>query len=137
LRTRLEKLATLIARLFKRDGDARRIAATADAIKTFVEKSLEALSRARGSHVHEWRYSNDDIDRLELIRTLRRGKLSPISKTLLPLQRLAADESRERLLAQARRWNGRVSRVLEEVFRVANPLIFNSDMKTFRMPRSG
>lgn len=136
LRTRIEKLATLIARLFKKDRDAKRIATTTDAIKTFVEKSLEGLSRTRGSHVHEWRYSNDDIDRLELIRTLRRGKLSPFSKTLLPLQRLAAEESHERLLAQARRWNGRVSKVLEEVFRVANPIIFNKDMKTFRMPET-
>lgn len=137
LRTRLEKLATTVARLFKGDSDVRRIAATAVAIKKFLQESLSGLTRTRGAHVHEWRYSNDDIDRLELIRTLRRPKLSRFSKTLIPLQRLAAEESHERLLRQARRWNGRVSKVMEEVFRVLNPIIFDEDHKTFRMPRRG
>jgi hypothetical protein len=137
LRTRLEKLATAVARLFKSDQDAKRIGVTTGAVKTFLETSLEGLSRTRGSHVHEWRYSNEDIDRLELIRTLRRGKLSPFTKTLIPLQRLAAEESHERLLEQARRWNKRVSKVLEEVFRVLNPIVFNADMKTFRSPKRG
>jgi len=74
LRERLVKLAKTAAKLFKRDKKAKQIARSADILVTFVTQGLSGVINVRGAHVHEWRYSHDDIDRLELISTLRKPR---------------------------------------------------------------
>jgi hypothetical protein len=131
LRERLEILAKTVARLFKRDKSAKQIAKVADILVKFVTQSLSGFTNVRGAHVHQWRYTHQDIERLNLIATLRKAKRSPFSRPLLPLERIAIEETHARLRKQAKTWNQRVSHVMEKFFKHLNPVILdgNKEMK--------
>lgn len=136
LRERLEILAKTVARLFKRDKGAKQIAEVADVLVKFVAQSLSGFTNVRGAHVHQWRYTHQDIERLTLIATLRKPKHSPFSRSLLPLERIAVEETHARLRKQAKTWNQRVSQVMEKFFKHLNPIIFDENSK-MKLPGKG
>ncbi len=135
LRERLEKLAKVVARSFKRDRNAKRIARAADVLVEFVTQALSGFTNVRGVHVHQWRYTHQDIERLQLIATLRTPKRSPFARSLLRLEGVATAETHSRLRKQSRIWNRMVSEIVEEFFKHLNPMVLREDGKTFILPK--
>lgn len=136
LRERLAKLAKLVARQFKRDRNAQQIRKTMDALAKLVTNALSDFTNTRGVHVHQWRYSHKDIDRLQLISTLRKPKGSQFSRSLKPLERHANLESHARLRRQAADWNRVVSSVLEKFFGRFGPLVLAQDGSSYVIPEN-
>ena len=134
LKERLVKLTKIISRQFKKDKGAGQVARSMEALSKFVVKALDGFTNVRGAHVHQWRYSHKDIDRLQLINTLRKPKGSPFSQSLKSLERIANQDSHGRLRKQTVSWNRALSKFLEEFFKVLNSIVLAPDGKSLIVP---
>lgn len=70
LQERLKAFTTVISRLYKNDSQSRQIASAAKGINRHFKISLNGIVRARGFHVHHYRFDDDDFSRLTLLEIL-------------------------------------------------------------------
>lgn len=64
LQLRLVQFATLIERKHKKDPRHPRIKAACPVLQDYVVKATKDMVDVRGSHVHKWRFSDNQLDRL-------------------------------------------------------------------------
>jgi len=64
LQVRLVQLATFIERKHKKDPRHPRIKAACPVLQDYVVKATKDMVAVRGSHVHKWRYSDNQLERL-------------------------------------------------------------------------
>jgi hypothetical protein len=134
LRERLIGYATLIRRQYRHDRNAQLVDEVTTLLEEYVSTAFAGFTRVRGSHVHQFRHSNDDIERLELLALLQKGGDKHFSNAIRILGRTAIPETHMRLKAQAKKWNSSASKALEEYFKALLPLVFTADAKAFRYP---
>jgi len=134
LRERLMAYAIHIRRLYRRDTNAAVVAEITSLLEQYVSTAFASFTSVRGSHVHQSRYANDDIERLELIAILQHGQDKQFGNAIRILGRTAISETQTKLKEQAKKWNSTVAKVLEEYFKVLLQLVFTSDAKSFRYP---
>lgn len=70
LRERLKRYITLLERQYKRSLGISNVQERCKALTDAITSSLAGVTDIRGRHVHEARFSDDDIDRLSLITLL-------------------------------------------------------------------
>jgi hypothetical protein len=135
LRERLVSYVKLIQRFYRKDGNAKAISKTTASLKEYVSKSFAGFTFVRGSHVHRFRYSNDDIDRIALISLLQTSPNRRFRAAIRSLGRVAISETHNKLKAQAKNWNSLVAKVLEVYFTALLQIVFANDGKSLRYPR--
>lgn len=136
LRERLVAFAKFMGKAFRNDVESKRYIAYSKALEKFAVDSLAPFTSARGSHTHQYRYSHDDVDRLGLISILQIAPDPSFKATMRALKREAAAESQSRLRAQARQWNARVAKIIDEYFKALMPLLFDEKKVGPRFPNA-
>jgi hypothetical protein len=124
LQERLMTWFKQIERAYKSDTRAAAVRDAIRSLSTEVAATLGDLVRLRGGHVHQERHDHTDIARLRLIDLLALSRDPRMKQTMRQLRKIAVTESHERLKEQARRWNTKVSVLLERVFQVMTRLLF-------------
>lgn len=134
LRERLCSWLKQIARSYKSDARSLEISRTTIRLDSLVKASLEPLMQVRGSHVHEWRYDNPDIGRLQLIDILAKSPSDEFSKAIRLLRRTASQDTHGRLKTQTKAWNSVASNLIEAVYSDLHELLFISPGQALRYP---
>lgn len=73
LRERLSRYVTFLRRQFRRDPNLANVAARCDAVMQGIENALRGVVALRGQHIHEFRFTDDGIDRLSTVSLLAKG----------------------------------------------------------------
>ena len=136
LRERLVAYAATVGRAYRKDARGTEIARVTVAMEKFVVKVLSTYARARGSHIHDYRYSHDDIERLQLFALLKLSPDKEYRKNIRALGQVAIADTHARLRNQAKNWNLLASRVIEIFAKAIVPLVIADDLKSFRYPNS-
>jgi len=130
LRERLLAYSTLISRRYKHDYRLAEIKPVIAFHRELVLESLRGLSKARGRHVHERRFDDEDLDRLNLFDIVRKG-----DDTFAPAFEIVYREVRSSKRAWIRDTNRVVNDLLELYFGALRPLL-STDTGTLRFPSS-
>ena len=136
LRERLLAYAKTVERAYRKDLHSKEIAKVTASLEAFVVKVLSSFARARGSHIHEYRYSHDDIERLQLVALLKLSPDKEFKKRIRALGKVAIADTHARLRNQAKKWNLLASRVIEMFAKEISPLVISNDLKSFRYPNA-
>lgn len=134
LHERLQAWLTQIARAYKSDTRGPAVKKLTDLLSARTTEMLRPLLGVRGQHVHEWRYHNPDISRLELIDLLASSPSDDFSKAIKILRRSATNETHRRLKRQAQTWNSLTFELLELVLSHLSQVLFSNDGKSFLYP---
>lgn len=65
LKERLACYFTVIGRLYKKDSRHGLILKKTSSLSNFVDDSLKGIIKTRGTHVHQTRFTDEDLDRLK------------------------------------------------------------------------
>ena len=138
LQQRLLAWVTTIEKAYRSDRRAGDVAVMVKRIKEAVLAAFRSLAHVRGSHVHEFRYNNSDIGRLELIDLLSQSPDKGFVRTIRLLRKQATQVTHVRLKQQVRERNNVAAAVLEVVHEVLHVLLFlpNQDGFNYPTPRS-
>lgn len=71
LEERMYAYLTFISRQYRRDSRARIVSRVTDAIRNDLASILSGVRQARGTHVHEQRYSDPELDRLRTLEIIK------------------------------------------------------------------
>jgi hypothetical protein len=94
LKNRLISYLKLIDKSYKRSKRYKQVAESIFPLYSLVTDSLEGYIRVRGTHVHQYRYSDKDFDRLSTLELLSRGE-KEISNIMQNLYNDAYRETRK------------------------------------------
>lgn len=84
--------------------------------------------------MHQRRHDNSEIERLELIDSLKRARDPALKKLIQELKKSAVSDTHQRLRQQVREMNDGASQVVGHCLDTLGKIIFSSDYKTFRCP---
>jgi hypothetical protein len=132
LRERLISYGKIIERAY---GPKSKNKGVGPVLEKYIINAFENLSNARSQHIHQIRYSDVALDRLQLIGVLRKGK-GALAHTLRSFQIEAAKDAHIRIKEQSRKWNRYVAKVLEQYFKVLAIILFNKENDSFNYPTS-
>jgi hypothetical protein len=134
LQERLLAWLVAIEKAYKSDHRAGDVAQTVKRIREAVQSAFRPLIQVRGSHVHELRYDNSDIGRLELIDLLSQSQDKEFVGAIRLLRKHATQVTHARLKQQVRNWNRVATSVLEAVHQALHILLFLPDQDAFNYP---
>jgi len=92
-----------------------------------VNNTFDQYSKARGSHVHELRYSDNDIDRLSLFDLLSRSEDTDFSNTMNLGYKLAYKEIRKKWVKKIEDDSNGIIKLLDVYLNVLYKLITKKD----------
>ncbi len=89
LEQRVLSYLTKIGREYRRDSRHAEVLAATRPLFRLVDQSLKGIVNTRGRHVHERRYTDKDLDRLELMNLLTSNQsgIEEFSEVLVPFYR--------------------------------------------------
>lgn len=135
LRERLSRYLKLFERQFRRDPNLSNVEACCEALKEGIETALRGVITVRGQHIHEFRFTDNGIDRLSSIALLSEGSDDELSS-------LMKEYYREQRREVKRTWANRTRTNLEEIkhlldvfFDALFPIAFNQE-GVIRYPHS-
>lgn len=85
LKLRLERYLKTLSRAYKRTKWKDQINKIVEKLNSYVQQAFEVSINARGYHIHEYRYTDDDLDRLSTLNLYSNAsdeKLANIAKSL-------------------------------------------------------
>jgi len=134
LQERLLAWLVAVEKSYKSDNRAPAIALAAQQLREAIRQHFRPLANVRGSHVHEFRYDSQDIERLELIDLLSRSTDKPFVSAIRLLRRFATQDTHARLKRQVLDWNKVAASAVEAVHQVLRGILFQSSGKEFAYP---
>ena len=133
LKERLLAFLTIIGRSFRKDPRHSAVLAATRPLFKIVSDSLEDVVDIRGRHVHQKRYTDSQIDRLELMELLSRAtkKDDELAATLKPFYQYEYRRIRSEWKAQIKRNNETVNKLLMTYSDNLHPIFFSPKTNEF------
>jgi hypothetical protein len=129
LQLRLLRFATFIERKHKKDPRHTQMGAARPVLEDYVVQALKKIVDLRGSHVHQWRLSDNQIDRLTGISLYTRMPARKIQKAFTAYY----ESEYRKIRKQWREWVARgiegSQKVVDSYFDEAFKLIFDDKGK--------
>lgn len=134
LRDRLTRYATFIQRQFKRDPRLNDVQRKCENLNRAITKSLDGVVDVRRRHVHEFRFSDDGIDRLGTIALLSQGENDEFSKLMKIYYRQEHRNVRRKWRDTMKGNLSALREVLNAYFESIFPMVFDEQTKAIRYP---
>ena len=135
LQERLRSYLKALERQHKKNPHFSAIRANCKHLDELISKTLGSVIKARGGHVHENRFSDDDIERLDTLDLLTLGREDDFSN-LMSLHRRGENRKVRKIWKDRIGANNKVIlELLDMFFDALFPLVFDEDSETLRYPR--
>lgn len=134
LQERLLGWLAAVERAYKRDRRATAVAAVTQKLRDGIRNHFRTLANVRGSHVHLFRYDNQEIERLELIDLLSLSSDKKLLKTIRFLRQSVTQDTHARLKRQVLDWNKVAAIAVEAVHKLLAEILFQSSGRGFAYP---
>jgi hypothetical protein len=134
LQERLLSWLTAIEKAYKSDQRSKSISSATRALRDALRAAFKPLINVRGHHVHEFRYDNSDIGRLELIDLLSQSQDKQFVSAIRFLRKHATQATHTRLKQQTREWNKVAASAVEAVHEVLYGYLFHPGGGAFDFP---
>ncbi len=131
LRLRLEQFPIKVLRASKRWSTHQHLIPP---IRNVLDSFFKNIERTRGGHVHDRRYSDDDLDRLSMLELLSDSN-TPLGKAVYDLFKLEFADARRRWLERIKVNNDTIETLLDAYCIALYPLIFDDSGKII-LPKS-
>jgi hypothetical protein len=136
LQLRLQDYLTLMERQYRKDPRLPVIRDLCEALRKMVTNAFDIPVRRRGSHVHQYRMYDDQIDRLTAIQTYG-AAAADVSIKFKSVFRLFYEEEYRKCRRRWRKWmadsNGSITKLLDAYFAGIYAITFNKN-GTVRYP---
>lgn len=138
LKKRLLAFLTITGRSFRKDPRYSVVLAVTRPLFKIVSDSLEKVVDIRGRHVHQKRYSDSQIDRLELMDLLSKStkKDDGLAAALKPFYQFEYRKIRSEWKAQIKRNNETVNKLLMIYSDNLHPILFSPEKNELIYPAS-
>ena len=123
LKTRLEKFPVSVFRASKRYTPSNR--RRADVLKAIVATAFSSISQVRGGHVHNRRFSDDDLDRLAMLERLSKPMIPALDGPMVELLRADFHLCKGEWLDRMRTNNDEVLKLLDVYFAALHKTVFD------------
>jgi hypothetical protein len=135
LRERLTSYLKVVERQYKRDPHFSTIQARCRSLGDLITKTLQDVIALRGQHIHENRFSDDDMDRLDTLELLTHD-LDDVVKSLMHLHhriehRKVRRAWKDRIVAN----NKAVRELIDVFFDVLFPVVFDEESQALKYPK--
>ncbi len=134
LQERLLAWLVAVEKAYKSDARAIDVTLATQELRQAIRGHFRLLINLRGSHVHEYRYDNSDIERLEMMDLLSRSPDLEFASAIRTLRRKATRDTHARLKQQVRDWNKIATSAVEAVHQILYGIIFHPSGKGFLYP---
>lgn len=111
LRERMVKYSKIINRAYKKSSISKQINEEMGKLEKITLQAFDKYTLVRGSHVHQYRYSEKDIDRLSLFDTLSNSPDKEFVKTIGLLYKMAFKDIRKK-------WINRMKTDIKEILKL-------------------
>jgi hypothetical protein len=111
LKERLVSFTITIDRAYKTSPEYPHIFKITSLLRSLVEKPLQQYVKTRGSHIHQYRYSDDDVARLSTLDLLTKGNDASFTEAIQPIFADAYRQARKK-------WRQKIISDLSEVKRL-------------------
>lgn len=122
LKLRLERYLKILSRAYKRTKRNDAINKAVESLSSFVQKSFEGYKTTRGYHVHQHRYTDNDLDRLTTLFLFSRSK-EKWGNTVRLLFKLTYRDIRRKWLKKIESDIKGIQKLLEIYFEALIPVI--------------
>lgn len=134
LKNRLLKYATELERAYRKNENGEQIKDVLKLLRDYVESAFDSYSIVRGKHVHQKRFTDDNIDRLRSFELLTLKQDDERSKLLQNLYLHKYREVRKEWVKKMKADLDSIHTVLEEYFKTLNDIF--TDDGDFLFPHS-
>jgi hypothetical protein len=132
--TVLEGYLTLLERQYKRDPRLPPLSKLCAALRDTIKTALEGVIHTRGSHIHEARFKDNDIDRLGGIGLLARNGKDAFAKAMHIFYKIEHARIRKRWKDQISGNNKAVRKLLNLFFDALYVVVFEPKTNTLHYP---
>ena len=135
LRERLVAYLKMVQRQYKGEVGLRAVRTQCQFFLKGLVSSLEGMVRVRGAHVHEYRYTDPDIDRLGTFALLSRSDDSEFSRTMRTFFRTEYRTVRKKWRRTLLTNNKTIKLLLDPFFDSLHTLMFERGTQALRFPK--
>ena len=135
LRERLVAYLSVVQRQYRGEVGLRVVVARCRSVLKDVMSSLDGVVRVRGAHVHKYRFTDPDIDRLGTISLLSQSGDDDLSRALRPYFRAEYRTVRDKWRHTLFRNNKTVILLLDSFFDELHALMFEKETQALRFPK--
>src|ERR1700722_1634055 len=135
LRERLVRFIKFIERKFKRDPLLLEFQTVSERLVSWIESSLGRVVTIRGKHVHEVRFTDEGIDRLDTIATITRASNGDMSNLMKRYFKIQHRKVRKKWRDTTKGNIKAIRALLDQSFEALYPVVFNGQDSSLRYPR--
>lgn len=133
---RVLKYLTQIGREYRSDSRHAKVLAATRPLFRLVDQELKGIVDTRGRHVHVHRYTNEDLERLELMNLLTSNPsdIEEIAEVLTPYYKAEYRRIRSEWRSRVRKNNQVLIQLLDICAERLLPVLFSSDSGRLNYP---
>lgn len=135
LRERLQSYLKLFERQFKKDASIPNASSIIGEAKEIVDSHLDSIVKIRGAHVHEYRLSEDFIDRIGSLDLLRRYGGPGLAEVAEANYRTEVKRVRKNWRDSTKKNIRSIESFLDIYFLILYRVAFNPETKEARIPK--
>ena len=136
LRERLTTYFKLVQRLYRKEPKIQEVNKICTAAQDAVDDALRGVTTVRSSHVHQERFTDKEIERLDILALLANAPDQQLSE-------VAANYYKEVYRAIKKKWStriktdiGSIKKLLDVVFGALHPIIFDEPTGNIHLPKT-
>lgn len=134
LKERIKAFANILKKAYRKEKAGVAVEGVISALLTHLNETLKSVIEVRGSHVHQYRFSTEDIDRLELLDLLVVQSGDSEFQNLSGYYDAVYCEIRDRWRERMESNNGEFRKILDRVGKVSSLICFDEESGKFRYP---
>lgn len=134
-RERLKRYITLLERQYKRDPGLSNVKERCKTLTDAITEPLEGVVGVRGRHVHEVRFSDNDIERLSTIALLAQGSNDELSNLMREYYRHEHRKVKKIWRDRIKTNNKAIRELLNIFFDSVFPIAFDENTSALRYPK--
>ncbi len=134
LRERLDIYLTLLEKQYKKDSRLTKIRKVCDVLRDVIAKSLDGVLRTRHTHIHQTRFRDEDINRLQSIGLLARSGNDKLTNAMRMYFQMEHSRIRKKWKIQIATNNKAVRALLDTFFETIYPLVFDETTHALAYP---
>lgn len=126
LKNRLIAYLTTLERAYRKSGNIDQIKCAFEPLYKNVSSSFEGYVNIRGAHVHQNRYTDEEIDRLSTLSVLTLSKDENFRSVIKPLFITEYKKVRKKWVGKMQSDIHTLHKILSEYFRVVSSVLVNN-----------
>lgn len=135
LRERMKTFFTLIERSFKNTPTYSEVLKKTRQLSSLIKKSFDGIVLTRGSHIHQLRYENDDLSRLDSLEILvMNSKDTRLTNFLSPFYEHTYFKTRSKWKETFKKNREIIEMLFEKISPVILDILFDKQTKNMKIP---